>query len=174
MVDISGFNANDVDMTNEFDSLPVGRYHAEIVNCEERDIGRDGEKGTKLTFQWKVVTGPCEGRMIWQDVLHAYNVEGEKGDKTRENATKDLSAICLAVGKPAPKSTDELLNIPCMIKVVVKKGTNGYEDSTQVAGFGQGATKIGAAGSNVATRSAPPAQQQRAASSGGGGWKRSA
>lgn len=180
MVDISGFNAAEVEPSQEYEALPQGKYHAEIVSSEEKDIGRDGEKGTKIALQWRIVTGPCEGRIVFQDILHNYNVPGEKGDKAREIASRQLSAICHATGRMAPQSTEELHNIPCELSVGFgKQNTNQqtgelYPLRNEVKGvkaWGQG----GSAGSNPpATRSAPPAQQQRAASSGGGGWKRSA
>ncbi|WP_019997290.1 DUF669 domain-containing protein [Aureimonas ureilytica] len=188
MVDISGFNAAEHEPTQEFEALPEGKYHAEIVSSEERDIGNSGEKGTKITLQWRIITGACEGRVVFQDILHAYSVPGEKGDKTRDIAARQLSAICHATGKMAPRSTDELHHIPCELSVGFQKPQidpetgkpklnpntgYAYAPRNEVKGVKAwgGASIGGGRPQQQSSHSAPP-QQQKAA--GGGGWSRRA
>lgn len=178
MVNISGFNASEVEPSEEFELLPEGKYHAEIVESEERDIGRDGEKGTKISLRWKILSGQLQGRLVFQDILHNYNVPGEKGDKTRDIASRQLSAICHATGRMTPQSTEELHNIPCEISVGFGKQNidpntgQPYPRRNEVKGvkaWGQG---IGAAGQSAPQRQSSQQQPQRAAAS--GGWARKA
>ncbi|MDY8108288.1 DUF669 domain-containing protein [Fulvimarina sp. 2208YS6-2-32] len=189
MVDISGFNANDYEPTQEYEALPEGKYHAEIVASEEKEIGSNGDKGTKLTFQWKIQTGACEGRIVFQDILHNYTVPGEKGDKTREIASRNLSAVCHAVGRLAPANTEELHNIPCEISVGFQKPQidpntskpkinpntgEPYPLRNEVKGVkpwnGQSASAAPRQQSKPAAQSAP----QTASAPAGGGWARRA
>lgn len=178
MVDISGFNANDYEPMQEYEVLPEGKYHAEIVASEEKDIGNNGEKGTKLAFQWKILAGACEGRIVFQDVLHNYTVEGEKGDKTREIASRNLSAICHAVGRLAPNNTDELHNIPCEISVGFQK--QNINPSTGEKYPLRNEIKGVKPWTNQSTNAAPrqqtahPLQARQSTPPAGGGWARRA
>ncbi|WP_062233126.1 DUF669 domain-containing protein [Aureimonas sp. N4] len=172
MVDISGFNAAEHEPTQEFEALPEGKYHAEIVDSEERDIGQSGEKGSKLTFRWKILSGACEGRIIFQDILHGYNVQGEKGDKTRDIAARNLSAICHATGKMAPRNTEELHHIPCELSIgFQKKQTPQDPTRNEVKGVKAWGGANSAPGRGQQQSSSAP--QQKAAA-GGGGWARRA
>lgn len=179
MVDISGFNAANHEPTAEYELLPEGKYHAEIVDSEERDIGQDGSKGSKITFKWKVISGPCEGRLVFQDILHAYNVQGEKGDKTRDIAARQLSAVCHATGKLAPSNTDELHHIPCELSVGFQKQNkdpdgNLYAKRNEVKGVKEWGNSRPATGvSATASRSTAPQGPSSSAPS-GGGWNRRA
>ncbi|SMC41443.1 Protein of unknown function [Fulvimarina manganoxydans] len=177
MVDISGFNANDYEPTQEYEVLPEGKYHAEIVNSEERDIGQGGSKGLKLTLQWKILSGSAEGRIVFQDILHRYNVQGEKGDKTREIAARQLSSICHAVGRLAPNNTDELHNIPCEISVGFQKQNVNPETGEKYALRNEiKGVKPWSQNGNAAPRqqSSPPPQARQSTPPAAGGWARRA
>ncbi|MBB4004453.1 DUF669 domain-containing protein [Aurantimonas endophytica] len=178
MVNIAGYNAADHEPTGEFERIPEGRYHAEIVNSEEKGIGDNGGSGEKITLTWKIITGPLEGRLIWQDILHGYNVPGEKGDKTRDIAARQLSAVCHAVGKLAPKDTEELHHIPCEVSYGPQRKNPQYDEVKAVKPLNGGAASGG--GGGAATRSsfgggkAPPANNSALAAASGGGWPKRA
>lgn len=180
MVDLTGFNANDHEPAREYEALPQGKYHAELISSELKDVG-NGDKGTKIALTWRIISGPAEGRLVFQDILNGYNVQGEKGDQTRDIASRQLSAICLAVGKPSPRSSEELHHIPCELSVGFgKQNTNPqtgepYPLRNEVKGVmawggaaSQPASRAPAQSNNAAPASRP------AAASGGGGWARRA
>lgn len=172
MVNISGYNAADHEPTGEFEPLPEGKYHAEIVQSEERPIGENGEKGNKLTFVWKILAGPAEGRLVWQDILHGYNVAGEKGDKTRDIAARQLSAICHAIGKLAPADTEDLHHIPCEISVGYQKKRQPTDPTRNEVKNVKALERSNAGQPARATPTSPTASNPAPAVASGGGWPR--
>lgn len=176
MVNIAGYNAADHEPSGEFERIPEGRYHAEIVNSEEKGIGENGGSGVKLSLTWKIITGPLEGRLIWQDILHGYNVQGEKGDKTRDIAARQLSAVCHAVGKLAPKDTEELHHIPCEVSYGPQKKNPQYDEVKGVKALNGGGAAAGAGSAGGGARSGFGGGQAAAntGAAASGGWPKRA
>ncbi len=85
--------------------------------------------------------------------------------KVIEIANAQFASVRHATGRISVRNTDELLHIPCMIRVTVKKDPNGqYADQNEVRGVdpvqGGGAAVQAAATARTvapaANRSAPP------------------
>jgi hypothetical protein len=182
MGNMNGFNANEHEPGRDFDPIPNGKYPAQIVNSEQQDIGNGGSAGWKFVLQWKIMTGPHENRVIFQDILSGYNVQGEKGDKTRTIANQQMGDICRACGKPTPDDSSDLHFIPCEITVGLQKQninpqTNQpYPPRNEVKSVKpSGGQQQRSAPSQGGQQSQPQTQQRQASTAAsGGGWKRQA
>ena len=56
MADLGNFNANQVEPTTEFETIPAGRYQAMIVESEMKPTKSGSGSYLQLTFQ--IVEGP--------------------------------------------------------------------------------------------------------------------
>jgi hypothetical protein len=128
---------------DEYDALPVGEYHAQIVESEMKST-KDGS-GQMLKLTMDILSGPCEGRKIF-DNLNLHNAN----EMTQRIAQQTLAKICNAVGVAALQDSEELHFKPMMVKVGMGKGD--YADRNQVKGY----RSVGAA-APAAPRPAGPA-----------------
>jgi hypothetical protein len=150
--------------------IPEGTYRATIVEGAIEPISRTSDKGECLNLTWKIETGPHDGRLLWQRInLRAANMNNLS--KVIEIANAQFASVRHATGKVSVRNTDELLHIPCMIRVKIKKDPNGhYEDRNEIKSVDP--VQTGAAVQAATTaRTVSPAQASRAApppSNGGG------
>ena len=123
----NGFDATQVEPTTDFDTLPAGRYTAEI---SDSDI-RTNSKGTGeyLWLEFTILDGPFAGRKLWSQ-LNLVNPSAQ----AVEIAQRELSAICHAVGKLRVQDSIELHNIPLEINVKVKNSPE-YGPQNIIRGF---------------------------------------
>ena len=123
------FDANTVEpATGRFELLPVDDYLAVI--SESAMAPNKKTKGEHLSMTFTVVDGDYKDRKVFTNL----NLINENSD-TVEIAKRDLSAICRATGVLHPKDSAELHNIPVVISVGIRKGSNGYEDSNIIRKF---------------------------------------
>ena len=73
MADLGNFNANQVEPTTEFETIPAGRYQAMIVESEMKPTKSGSGSYLQLTFQ--IVEGPYKGRFLWSR-LNLNNANG--------------------------------------------------------------------------------------------------
>jgi len=127
MANMNGFNANDVDPTQDYEAIPPGRYEAIIIESQQKDTASgNGSSYLKLTFQ--IISGPHKGRMVW----HNLNLNNPS-EKAVQIARGQLSTICRAVGVMQPKDSLDLHNLPMVVRVDVREfDGNKYND---VKGF---------------------------------------
>ncbi len=59
----SGFDANQVEPSQEFDNLPAGKYVAEITDSDMRSTSRGD--GQFLWLEFTVLDGAYASRKIW-------------------------------------------------------------------------------------------------------------
>ena len=90
---------------------------------------RDGY-GEYLSLTLQVVEGQYENRLVFAR-LNLKNAN----DKAVDIARKDLAAICRAVGVMSPQASEELHDIPLMIKVKVRPASGDYEASNDIGGY---------------------------------------
>jgi len=125
------FDANVVEpATGRFELLPVDDYLAVISESTAKDtkkIMADGKPGKYYSFVFTIIEGDYKDRKVFVNL----NLKNDS-EKTVEIAQGDLSAICRATGVLHPKISEELHNIPVVISVGIRKGSNGYEDSNYV------------------------------------------
>lgn len=125
MVNLNGFNANEHE-SQDFDVIPKGDYTVVIADSELKQT--NAGDGSYIQFTLEVVDGPFKGRKVW-DIM----CTDHPNEKTVIIARARLADYCRAVGKPAPKDTGELHNIPLRVRVGVKKDKDGtYEDRNRI------------------------------------------
>ncbi len=128
MADLSGFDANQIEPTGDFEPIPAGKYVAVITDS----LMKANKAGTgsllQLTFQ--IIEGEYQNRLLWVRL----NLDHPNATAV-QIARADLSAICRAVGVLAPKDSVELHNLPVAIHVRCKKRTDTGEIVNEVKGY---------------------------------------
>ena len=122
------FNAEEVEPSSSFDPIPAGWYTA-IISASELKATRDGY-GEYLSLTLQIIDGQYENRLVFAR-LNLKNAN----DKAVDIARKDLAAICRAVGVMSPQASEELHDIPLMIKVKVRPASGEYEASNDIGGY---------------------------------------
>jgi len=132
MANIANTYDPNAEATSTFEPVPAGEYRANIIEAEIEDVSKRDNKGRCLKLTWKLETGPYDGRLIWQRLnLWAENMNNL--DKVINIANSQFAAIREATGRSAPQDTDELLHIPCIIKLSVRHDPSGqYEPQNEV------------------------------------------
>jgi hypothetical protein len=128
MANLSGFDANRVEPTTDFDPLPAGKYLAVITESEMKPTKAGTGSYLQLTFE--ILDGPHKGRKVWARLNLA-----NSNETTVKIAQAELSAICRAVGVLAPNDSVELHNLPLIIAVKCKKRTDTGEITNEVKGY---------------------------------------
>lgn len=116
------FNANEVKPTYN-SVIPVGWYLAGLVRIEEKLGEKDGKRTVSLACTWSILDGEQKGRQTsdWIMLQHP--------NETAVNIGKArLSAICHAINVMNVKDTGQLLNLPAMIHVGLRKRKDTGED----------------------------------------------
>lgn len=114
MSTLNDFNANEVDPNFAFEAIPAGKYLALITESAMKPT-KSGV-GQYLQFTFQVIDGEYKNRLVWSRL----NLDNPNAT-TVKIARAELSAICRAVGVPAPKDSVELHNVPIVITVGHKK-----------------------------------------------------
>ena len=122
------FNAEEVEPSSSYDPIPAGWYQAIISNSEMKAT-RDGY-GEYLSLTLQIIEGQYENRLVFAR-LNLKNAN----DKAVDIARKDLAALCRAVGVMSPQSSEELHDIPLMIKVKIRAAKGEYEASNDICGY---------------------------------------
>ena len=122
------FNAEEIEPSSSFDPIPAGWYTAIISNSEMKAT-RDGY-GEFLSLTLQIIEGQYENRLVFAR-LNLKNAN----DKAVDIARKDLAAICRAVGVMSPQASEQLHDIPLMIKVKVRPASGDYEASNDIGGY---------------------------------------
>ena len=113
------FDANDVEPQGDFTPIPAGDYLAVIVESEMKLTKSGG--GTMLVLTFEIIEGEHEKRRLWAR-LNLIN----PSKQAVEIARSELSSICRAVGVFAPYDSQELHNLPILLRVgLVKRADNG-------------------------------------------------
>ncbi len=130
MSNLSGynFNAESIEPNTSYEPIPAGWYQA-IISSSEMKATRDGY-GEYLSLTLQVIEGNYQNRLVFAG-LNLKNAN----DVAVDIAKKDLAAICRAVGVMSPQASEELHDIPLMIKVKVRAASGEYDASNDVAGY---------------------------------------
>jgi hypothetical protein len=121
------FNADEVEPRSGFDPLPPGKYKAVITESEEKQT-KKGD-GSYMQFTFEVIDGDHKGRKLWAR-LNLNN----PNDQAVGIARSELSAICRAVNVKQLKDTQQLHDLPMVIKVSAKKDDQG-EVRNEIKGY---------------------------------------
>jgi hypothetical protein len=142
MADLSGFDANQVEPTGDFEAIPAGKYLAVITESEMKPTKSGTGSLLQLTFQ--IIEGQYQNRLVWARL----NLDNPNAVAV-QIARADLSAICRAVGVTNPKDSAELHNLPLLIQVRCKKRIDTGDVVNEIKGYAK---------RQVPTPVAPPVQ----------------
>ena len=151
MANLNGFNAAQVEPSQDFEPIPAGKYQAMIVESTMKATKSGGGQYLQLTFQ--ILDGPYKGRNVWARLnLHNSNAT------TVQIAKQELSAICRAVGIMTPRDSQELHRIPLQINVRVKKRNDSDGFTNEIKGYSSkaAAAAIGQPQQAPVTSNTPP------------------
>lgn len=147
MANLTGFDANQVEPTTDFEAIPAGKYLAMITDSEFKPTKSGAGSYLQLTFE--ILEGPYRGRILWARL----NLENSN-PTTVQIARAELSSICRAVGIMTPSDSVELHNLPLVITVKCKKRDDNGDVTNEIKGYAKKeATKAQPA---QATTAAPP------------------
>ena len=158
-MNLSGFNAAEVDTTDEFAPLPKGEYTAICTNSEEK--ATKAGTGSYLEMKWQIIEGQFQNRILFSRL----NLKNPNPVAVKI-AEKDLASICKATGVLSPNSSAELHNKPVVLKVVVRQ-REGYDPSNDIKGY----KSVGGA-TQAAAPVAPAAVAQQQAGGAEAFWQR--
>lgn len=125
MADLTGFNANNIEPTSDFEPIPAGKYLAIITGSQMKPTKSGNGQYLELTF--RVVGGPYENRVLWTKL----NLDNPNAQAV-QIAQGELSAVCRAVGVMQPKDSSELHDIPLTIGVVLKPRGDTGEPTNEI------------------------------------------
>ena len=128
MANLNGFDANQVEPSNDFEPIPGGKYLAVITDSEQKPNKAGTGSYLNLTFQ--IIDGQYKNRLLWARL----NLDNPNAT-AKKIAQAELSAICRAVGVLAPNDSVELHNLPLVIHVKCKKRSDTGEIVNEVKGF---------------------------------------
>ena len=114
MADLSGFNAEEIEVSTSYDAIPPGWYPAVITESEMRET-RAGT-GQYLALTLELVDCAYAGRRVWTNLnLHNPN------PKAVEIAQRDLASICRAIGIMQPRDSEDLHFRKLEVKLAIQK-----------------------------------------------------
>ena|ERR1700723_4334272 len=122
------FDASKVDPKKALVPVPVGDYISVITDSEEKPNSKG--TGSYHQFTWEIIEGDYKGRKLWTR-LNLSN----PSDQAVSIARAELSAICRAVGVMKPKDSTDLHNLPCKLKVGMRKNKETGELGNEIKGY---------------------------------------
>jgi len=128
MVDLTGFDASQVEPAVGFEPIPAGKYLAMITASEMKPNKAGTGRYLELTFT--IVEGEYANRQLWARL----NLE-HPNELAVKIARAELSAICRAVGVLQPRDSVELHNLPLLIHVRCKKRHGSDEIDNVIAKY---------------------------------------
>ena len=120
MVQLYNFDATQYEPRVIYDPVPEGWYRAIIRESNLRDNKNGSGKHLELVFE--IVEGEFAGRLLWKRL----NIQHRNPDAV-QIALRELSAICYAVNVLKPSDSNQLHNIPMLIRVVIRRRDDGSE-----------------------------------------------
>tara|TARA_B100000609_G_C16817547_1_gene234165 strand:- start:10 stop:480 length:471 start_codon:yes stop_codon:yes gene_type:complete len=149
MANLNGFNASQVEPSQDFEPIPAGKYLAVITESESKPTKNGSGEYLQLTFQ--ILDGPYKGRCVWARL----NLKNPNPTAVHI-ARQELSSICRAVGVMQPNDSVELHNIPLVITVKLKKRDDNGDMSNEVRGYAKRDASTGnTPDGTVSTQTAP-------------------
>lgn len=127
-MDLTGFNAAEVEPNTPRDPLPAGWYRCVITETEEKPT--KAQTGSYLQMTLEVIEGEHQGRKLTERL----NLNNPNATAV-EIAQRTLSGICRAVGILTPRNSHELRDKPMMVKVKVKPGQGEYGPSNEIVEY---------------------------------------
>lgn len=121
----------DTPLTSErstFDPLPNGDYVVVLISADPIErVNRNGDLQEYIGLRYQVQGGEYNGRLLYNDLL----VGGANSEKAREFSYRQIREIGWAIDVPYVSNTNELLNRPFIVEVVVTERV-GYSPRNEV------------------------------------------
>jgi hypothetical protein len=156
------FNPADVpEDDRSFSPLPAGEYLMQVIESELKDT-KTGN-GQQLVLTLEVMDGPSSGRKVWDRL----NIRHTNADAQRI-AQRGLADLCLAVGLPSIRNSEELHFKPFTAKVTIREDKTGQYGPSNNVRYKTGAGRP-AGGQTQAHR---PASQPASNSGANKPWKK--
>jgi len=130
MMDLSGFDANEIEPNAPATPVPAGWYRAVFIASEEKPT--KAQTGSYLQLTAEILEGEHAGRKLTER-LNLNN----PNQTAVEIAQRTLSGICRAVGVMTPKNSDDLHDRPFMVMVAVKAATGDYGASNEIKEYAE-------------------------------------
>lgn len=124
MAQLPGTFDPDEHPSDDFDPMPDGWYAAQIIDSEITDTRAGGQM---LKISGEITEGEYSGRLFW-DNLNIVN----SNEVAQRIANQRLGKYCAAVGLGPIDDTDDLHNIPLMVKLGFEPGEGQYRDKNIV------------------------------------------
>lgn len=148
-MNLSGFDANQVEPNAAYEPIPAGWYKAAFTSSEEKPT--KAQTGSYLQLTAEIIEGEQQGRKI----IERLNLNNPNPIAV-EIAQRDLSAICRAIGVMTPRDSTDLHDKPFMVKLKVKPGEGNYGPSNEIDGYEAVASGGGSTAAPAASSSTPP------------------
>lgn len=113
---------------DDFSPIPVGDYRAVITESEVCET--KAQDGQYLKLRVEVIEGEYRGRLIFVN-LNLWN----KNPKAVEIANRELASIVAAVGCPGAQNSEDLHNIPMIVRVGVEPGSGSYGPQNKIKNY---------------------------------------
>ncbi len=128
MAVLENFDADAVDDVPDFEPIPAGSYTAVITESEFKPT-KSGD-GSYLELKFQVIEGEHQNRFLWSRL----NLKNPS-EKAVKFARAQLGQLCRAVGVPRPADTQELHDLPVVLKVKCRRREDTGEIANEIAGF---------------------------------------
>ncbi len=148
MMDLSGFNAEEIEPNATREPLPAGWYKVVITESEEKPT--KAQTGSYLQLTLEVIEGDHAGRKAFERL----NLKNPNAQAV-EIAQRTLSGICRAVGVVTPRTSQDLHDKPMMAKIKVTPPRDGYDAGNEVQEYAP-VQKGAAATTSGAGKATPP------------------
>lgn len=129
-MDLTKFNIdveNEAEESRDFSPLPDGQYPAIVTVSEIKDTKAGNGQFLALTFE--VIDGDHKGRKVWANL----NIQNPSA-ACEKIGRAQLASLCKAVGVMNPQDSQELHDIPLVIRIGKDKGDPNRND---VKGYSQ-------------------------------------
>ena len=144
MMDLAGFDANNVEPQASRDPIPAGWYKAVITESLEKPT--KAQTGSYLQLTLEIIEGDHASRKAFER-LNLNN----PNQQAVEIAQRSLSSICRAVGIMTPRSSQDLHDKPFMVKIKVTPPRDGYEAGNDISEYAPIEKKAAAPGAGGST-----------------------
>lgn len=140
------WNTEGQEEMGDFSALPAGEYVAFICASEMKPT--KAETGHFLELKFEICEGQYAGRNIWTRL----NLDNPNAQAVTL-AQRELTSITKAVGKVAIADSDELHNVPMLVKLDIEAGKDGKAPQNRVKAYASYGNRT------AAPKSAPAASQ---------------
>lgn len=148
-MDLSFFDANEVEPSAPREPIPAGWYKAVIVESEEKPT--KAQTGSYLQLTLEIIEGEKAGRKFFER-LNLNN----PNDTAVDIARRTLSSICRSVGVNTPRNSSDLHDKPLMAKIKVTPARDGYEPGNEVSEYSAVQKGASASTSSESGTAVPP------------------